>query len=141
MSDMLEKTPHVPDILLDAYNIITLDNVRPAKWIDPTPTGKYNMIAIGSGAGGLVASIGASTTGGKSAIIERHFMGGDCLNTGCVPSKALIKCAHQYAAVKNADKFGIEVSGVTLNFGKVMERMRRVRAEISYHDSVKKLTD
>ena len=77
MSDIQDKTPHVPDILLDAYNIITLDNVRPAKWEDPVPTGKYNMIAIGSGAGGLVASIGSAGTGAKAAIVERHFMGGD----------------------------------------------------------------
>ena len=141
-TDMPQKTPHIPEMLLDPYNIITYNNVRPAKFEDPKPVGKYNMVAIGSGAGGLVASIGAGVTGGKSAIIERHFMGGDCLNTGCVPSKAIIKCAHEFARIKEAAKYGVVIQGeVKLDFGKVMERVRRVRAEISYHDSVAKLTD
>lgn len=81
------------ELLLDGYNRDTLDNCRPIKWVDPDIDGKYDMIAIGAGAGGLVTAIGASIAGGKAAIIERNIMGGDCLNTGCVPSKAFIKSA------------------------------------------------
>jgi pyruvate/2-oxoglutarate dehydrogenase complex dihydrolipoamide dehydrogenase (E3) component len=66
-------------------------------------------------------------------------MGGDCLNTGCVPSKAFIKAAKVAHTVKNSAKYGVFVSDFKIDFGKVMERMREVRAEISPHDSVYKL--
>jgi len=97
------------------------------------------LIAIGGGAGGLVSSIGAAISGGRAALIERNIMGGDCLNTGCVPSKAFIKAAKVAQTVRNSEKYGIMFEGeLKVDFGKVMERMRKVRAEISEHDSVYK---
>lgn len=72
---------------LDEHNIKLLDNVHPAKWVPPTPETRYNLVVIGAGTAGLVTSSAAAGLGAKVALIERHLMGGDCLNVGCVPSK------------------------------------------------------
>lgn len=72
---------------LDEHNAKLLDCVHPKEWIDPDPPGVYNMVVIGAGAGGLVTAAGSSGVGARVAIIERHLLGGDCLNVGCVPSK------------------------------------------------------
>lgn len=99
------------------------------------------MVAIGAGAGGLVTAIGSASVGAKVAIIERAYMGGDCLVTGCVPSKAFIAAAKVAHTVKTAGEFGVNIEGsVDVDFGKVMERMRQIRAEISEADSAKRLT-
>ena len=97
------------------------------------------MLVIGAGAGGLVTAAGSRSVGAKVAIIERKFMGGDCLNFGCVPSKAFIAAANVAHTCKvEAEKFGIHVGEVKVDFGKVMERMRKIRAEISENDSVER---
>mmetsp|Transcript_1235 Transcript_1235/g.1423 ORF Transcript_1235/g.1423 Transcript_1235/m.1423 type:complete len:109 (-) Transcript_1235:1318-1644(-) len=97
ISDIMEKNQnaHIPDILIDQYNATLYDNVRPIKWVDPEVDGKltYDMVVIGAGAGGLVTGLGAAGLGARVAIIERGNFGGDCLVTGCVPSKAFIKSA------------------------------------------------
>ncbi|RKX37230.1 MAG: FAD-containing oxidoreductase, partial [Verrucomicrobia bacterium] len=72
----------------DEHNQRLLDNVHPNDWKNPMPNGKYNLVAIGAGTAGLISAIGTAGLGGKVALIERHLMGGDCLNVGCVPSKA-----------------------------------------------------
>ncbi len=94
-------------------------------------------MVVGGGTAGLVTAVGAAGVGAKVALIERHLMGGDCLNTGCVPSKALIRAARAVASVRNAGRFGIRIpaDAVQVDFGAVMERMRRLRAGISAHDS------
>ncbi|MCC7374179.1 MAG: hypothetical protein IT581_05970 [Verrucomicrobiales bacterium] len=80
--------------------------------------------------------------GAKVALIEKQFMGGDCLNVGCVPSKALIRAARAVAAVWEAGEFGVNVPpGATVDFGRLMERMRRLRADISPHDSAQRFTE
>lgn len=97
------------------------------------------MLVIGAGAGGLVTAAGSKGVGAKVAIIERQFMGGDCLVTGCVPSKAFLAAANVAHTVKTASEFGVNVKGeVEIDFGKVMERMRKIRAEISENDSVQR---
>lgn len=97
------------------------------------------MVIIGAGAGGLVTASGCRSVGAKVAIIERKFMGGDCLNFGCVPSKAFIAAANvAHTCRVEAKKFGINVKDVQVDFGKVMERMRAIRAEISENDSVER---
>jgi pyruvate/2-oxoglutarate dehydrogenase complex dihydrolipoamide dehydrogenase (E3) component len=98
------------------------------------------MLVIGAGAGGLVTASGCKGVGAKVAIIERKFMGGDCLNFGCVPSKAFIAAANVAHTVKvRAAEFGVKIKGeVEIDFPKVMERMRRIRAEISENDSVER---
>lgn len=90
------ETELLADIpLVDEHNVKLLDNVHPSAWIQPheKPTA-YNLLVIGAGAGGLVSSIGANMMGGTVALVENQFLGGDCTNFGCVPSKALIKSAH-----------------------------------------------
>lgn len=121
---------------LDEHNVRLLDNIHPKKWIDPEPEEIYNLVAVGGGAGGLITSGGTAALGGSSAVIESHLLGGDCLNVGCVPSKALLSCAKMAASIGKASEYGVEIEGeVTVNFPKVMERMRKLRADISPVDS------
>ena len=121
---------------LDEHNVRLLDNTHPKVWIDPTPKERYNLVVIGAGAGGLVTSAGAAGVGAEVALIEEHLMGGDCLNVGCVPSKALLKSAKVAQMIRKAATYGVHVEGeVRVNFSEVMERMRRLRADISPVDS------
>lgn len=120
----------------DGFNQELVANVHPADWVHPEPAPRYNLVVIGAGTAGLVAAAGAAGLGAKVALVERGLIGGDCLNYGCVPSKALLRAARAVAQVRDAAQFGIEVPpGVRVNFPAVMERMRRLRAEISHHDS------
>jgi pyruvate/2-oxoglutarate dehydrogenase complex dihydrolipoamide dehydrogenase (E3) component len=120
----------------DEYNTTLVSHVHPPGWVNPTPTGPYNLVVIGAGAAGLITASGAAGLGAKVALIERDLLGGDCLNVGCVPSKALIRSARAAAAVRDAGKFGIEVaSGYRVDFAAVMERMRRLRASIAPNDA------
>ncbi len=120
----------------DSYNQTLVSHVHPPNWQNPTPQRRYNLVVIGAGTAGLVSAGGAAILGAKVALIERSLMGGDCLNYGCVPSKALIRAARAAANVRDAARFGVQVEGkVTVDFPAVMERMRRLRAQISPHDS------
>lgn len=126
----------------DSHNKKLVSNVHPQDWKNPAPASRYNLVVIGGGTAGLVSAIGAAGLGAKVALVEKHFLGGDCLNVGCVPSKAIIRAGRAIAAVRDAAEFGVNVSpDTTVNFGKVMERMRRLRADISPHDSAKRLTE
>src|SRR5258705_7596562 len=121
---------------LDAYNLALTENLHPSGWVNPTPADRYNMVVIGAGTAGLVTAAGAAGLGAKVALVERDLLGGDCLNVGCVPSKALIRAARAAAAVRDAGEFGVQVpAGVHVNFPAVMERMRKLRASISPSDS------
>ena len=99
---------------------------------------RYNLVVVGAGTAGLVAAAGAAGLGAKVALVEKHLMGGDCLNTGCVPSKALIRASRAAHAVRNAGEFGIRVDGVSVDFPAVMERLRRLRSQIGVNDSVER---
>jgi pyruvate/2-oxoglutarate dehydrogenase complex dihydrolipoamide dehydrogenase (E3) component len=126
----------------DAYNQQLVSHVHPLDWENPKPAARYNLVVIGAGTAGLVSAAGAAGLGARVALVERHLMGGDCLNVGCVPSKALISAARAAAAVRDAAQFGVDVSGaVGIDFGKVMERMRRLRTSIAPHDSAKRFSD
>jgi pyruvate/2-oxoglutarate dehydrogenase complex dihydrolipoamide dehydrogenase (E3) component len=126
---------------LDEHNAKLLDNVHPKRWLDPEPK-SYNLVVIGAGAGGLVSAAGAAGVGARVALIEAHLLGGDCLNVGCVPSKALLRCARAAAEVRDAGRFGVKIDGkITVDFGYVMERMRRLRAQISPVDSAKRYSE
>ena len=98
----------------------------------------YNLVVIGAGAAGLVTSLIAATVRAKVALIEKHKMGGDCLNTGCVPSKALIRSAKILAYVKRAKEFGFESGNIQFDFANVMERVHKVIQKIEPHDSVER---
>ena len=76
---------------MDDNNLKLMENVRPLNWENPEPLSKYNLVVIGAGTGGLITAAGAAGLGAKVALVERHLMGGDCLNAGCVPSMALIR--------------------------------------------------
>ena len=124
---------------LDAHNERLLGNAHPLGWVNPEPAGRYNLVVLGAGTAGLVTAAGAAGLGAKVALVERHLMGGDCLNVGCVPSKALIRCAQAAAEVRGASAYGVAVpEGVRTDFARVMERVRRLRADISPNDSVRR---
>ena len=110
---------------VDEHDRLRLERVRPADWVNPAPAKRYNLVVIGGGTAGLVSAAGAAGLGARVALIERGLLGGDCLNTGCVPSKALL------ASARAADP----------DFGAAMERMRRIRAEIAAHDSAARFRD
>lgn len=93
------------------------------------------MLVIGAGAGGLVTAAGSKGLGAKVAIIERNQMGGDCLVNGCVPSKAFLACAKVAHSIKTSKDFGITVGNVEIDFPKIMERVRKIRSQISDMDS------
>jgi pyruvate/2-oxoglutarate dehydrogenase complex dihydrolipoamide dehydrogenase (E3) component len=124
------------------HNARLLANTHPEDWRNPAPQNPYNLVVIGAGTAGLISAIGATSLGARVALIEKHLTGGDCLNYGCVPSKGVIRCATAWADVRDAGDYGIRVSGeVDVDFGAVMARMRRLRANISNNDSVRRLTD
>ncbi len=90
----------------------------------------------------MIAAAGAAGLGGKVALIERHLMGGDCLNVGCVPSKGVISASRAVHHARNSAKFGVvDGSGLRFDFDTAMERMRRLRADISHHDSARRFRD
>lgn len=124
----------------DQHNRLLLSRVHPAGRVNPTPSGGYNLVVIGAGTAGLVSAAGGAGLGARVALIERHLLGGDCLNVGCVPSKGLISAAQVAAQAHAAAAFGVRVAGVEVDFGAVMERMRRLRAQLSATDSVERLT-
>ena len=120
----------------DEHNQTLVANVHPADWINPSPAGSYNLVVIGAGTAGLVTAAGAAGLGAKVALVEKHLMGGDCLNVGCVPSKTMIRSARAAREVGRASEFGVRVPPDThLDFPAVMERVRRIRRGISPHDS------
>ena len=100
----------------------------------------YNMVVIGAGSAGLVTSYIGAATKGKVALIEKHKMGGDCLNTGCVPSKALIRSAKFLADVKKCQQLGFKSASVEFDFADVMERVQRVIRAVEPHDSIERYT-
>lgn len=123
----------------DSNNVLLEEHVHPHDYNNPAPSDHYDLVVIGAGVSGLISSIMGAWLGKRVAMIERHAMGGDCLNTGCVPSKAVIACAKAFAHVKDLEKYGISLNGEpSIDFGKVMERMRKIRAQISHHDSVQR---
>jgi len=97
--------------------------------------GPYNVVVIGAGTGGLVTAAGTAGLGGRVALIERHKMGGDCLNTGCVPSKALISSARLIDQIRHAPKWGLAKQEPRFDFAEVFSRMRERRAKIAPNDS------
>ncbi len=114
----------------DKFNKELVNMLAPESWTNPVPISRYNLVVIGAGPAGLVAAAGAAGLGAKVALVERHLMGGDCLNYGCVPSKALLKAAHK------------AYEGDTVpDFAKVMEGLRQKRTGLAHHDSVERFTE
>jgi uncharacterized membrane protein YdjX (TVP38/TMEM64 family) len=100
----------------------------------------YNMVVIGAGSAGLVTAYIAAAVKAKVALIEKHKMGGDCLNTGCVPSKALLRSAKMLSYARRAEEFGFRQGRIDFEFAEVMERVQRVIRKVEPHDSVERYT-
>jgi pyruvate/2-oxoglutarate dehydrogenase complex dihydrolipoamide dehydrogenase (E3) component len=125
----------------DAYERERLENVHPPGWRNPQPADRYNLVVVGAGTAGLVAAHAAAALGAKVALIERNLLGGDCLNIGCVPSKAIIRTSRLYAEMRNAGRYGAQIpADIRVDFPAVMQRMRGIRARISRGDSVRRLS-
>lgn len=135
------------------YDDALLANVHPPGWTNPHPAHSYNLVVVGGGTAGLVSAAIASSLGARTALIERDMMGGDCLNVGCVPSKGVIRGARAAAelawlreehlldgAPGTLPNAPAGTAG-TVSFSAAMERMRRIRSEISSHDSPKRFRD
>jgi pyruvate/2-oxoglutarate dehydrogenase complex dihydrolipoamide dehydrogenase (E3) component len=135
-------TPVQSTIRADPHDQELIHNVRPPDWRNPDPAPRYNLVVIGAGTAGLISAAAAAGLGARVALIERSLMGGDCLNAGCVPSKALLRAARAYADVRRAGEYAVAVGGtIQADFAAAMERMRRLRAELSVKDSAKRYRD
>ncbi|HEX9054337.1 MAG TPA: mercuric reductase [Gemmatimonadales bacterium] len=127
---------------LDEFNLRLLENVHPPEWVNPAPKPRYHLVVIGAGTGGLVSAAAAAGLGAKVALVERHLMGGDCLNVGCVPSKGIIRAARAWREAARAHaEFGGPLAEGAGNFPAVMARMRRLRAGISRIDGAPRFRD
>jgi len=135
-----ESPPSAPPD--DRFHRVLVDNVHPPAWRNPKSTDKYNLVVIGAGPGGVTAAREAVALGAKVALIERDLLGGDRLNVGCVPSKAIIRTAQLYAEMRDAENFGGQVPGnIGIGFSTVMERMRRIQARLSRAASALRLSE
>ncbi|MFN3189370.1 MAG: mercuric reductase [Aureliella sp.] len=132
---------------LDQHNQTLAQNVHPEDWSNPEPSQPYHLVVIGAGTAGLVTAAGAAGLGARVALIERELMGGDCLNVGCVPSKGILHAARVAATVRDAaelapdDRRQSDGHGASVSFEKAMERMRKLRAQISPADSAARFRD
>ena len=129
----------IPD---DEFNRELIRNVHPSDWPNPRPAGRYNLVVLGAGTAGLVTAAVAAGLGARVALVEKALMGGDCLNVGCVPSKALLRASRAWADLgrRASSAQGRGPDAVTHDFAEVMARMRRLRASLSPNDSARRFT-
>ncbi|WP_448563797.1 mercuric reductase [Trichothermofontia sp.] len=139
---MTANSPPEPALQpLDDYNQILMAQVHPPNWVNPQPAACYDLVVIGAGTAGLVVAAGTAGMGLglKIALVEKSLLGGDCLNVGCVPSKCVIRSARAVADMREVAAYGIQPpAAIAVDFPAVMQRMRRIRAEIGHHDSVER---
>jgi pyruvate/2-oxoglutarate dehydrogenase complex dihydrolipoamide dehydrogenase (E3) component len=129
---MPERAPTRPSVPDDANERERLASLHPSDWRNPQPQSRYDLVVVGGGTTGVVAAQAAARTGAKVALVERHLLGGNCLNTGCIPSKALIRTSRLYAEMRDAERYGAQVPGdIRVDFPAVMRRMRAIRARLS----------
>lgn len=124
----------------DVHEHTRTASLHPKGWANPQPEGRYPLVVVGSGFAGLAAAAAAAERGIKVALIERDFIGGTCINTGCVPSKAIIRTSRLYAEMRDAARYGALVpDGIHIDFAVAMERVRRIRAHLGQPNSVRRL--
>jgi pyruvate/2-oxoglutarate dehydrogenase complex dihydrolipoamide dehydrogenase (E3) component len=133
---MTNPTPLIAP--LDEHNQRLLAQVHPDNWSNPEPAPIYDLVVIGGGTAGLVCAAGAAGLGARVALVERALLGGDCLNTGCVPSKALLRSARAVREARAAAAVGVRTT-VDVDFAAVMTRVRARRADIAHNDSAARL--
>ena len=137
MTDQAKDLPTTPQ---DDDERQRLAHVHPAAWRNPVPAARYHLVVVGAGSAGLVAAETAASLGARVALVERAQIGGSRLNTGCVPSKALIRTSRLYAEMRDAGRYGASTPGdAPPDFARAMERVRHVRAHLSGDDSVQRL--
>jgi pyruvate/2-oxoglutarate dehydrogenase complex dihydrolipoamide dehydrogenase (E3) component len=125
-----------------AHDARLRSHVQPPDWTNPTPRDRYHLVVIGAGTAGLVAAAGAAGLGAKVALVERHRMGGDCLNVGCVPSKGVIAAARGWHDARQAAaRFGGPVAEGEGDFAAALERMRALRADLGPIDGARRFTE
>jgi pyruvate/2-oxoglutarate dehydrogenase complex dihydrolipoamide dehydrogenase (E3) component len=113
--------------------------VHPPGWRNPVPRGRYDLVVIGAGTAGLITSLVAASLGAKVALVERHLMGGDCLNVGCVPSKAVIRASRLVQEARRAAELRLLPAATQVpDFSAALERMRAIRARIAHDDSAER---
>ncbi len=122
----------------DEHNQRLLAHVHPDNWNNPEPAPIYDLVVIGGGTAGLVCAAGAAGLGARVALVERALLGGDCLNTGCVPSKALLRSARAVHDARAGAAVGVRTT-TDVDFGAVMTRLRARRADIAHNDSAARL--
>jgi uncharacterized membrane protein YdjX (TVP38/TMEM64 family) len=133
---LLGLFPWVATKLIDFFN----ERKIYADWPKPDRFDN-NLVVMGAGSGGLVSAYIAAAVKAKVTLIEKHKMGGDCLNTGCVPSKALIRSAKLLSHIKRAPEFGIAKAEAEFDFAAVMERVQQVVKTVAPHDSIERYTE
>lgn len=131
------RQPELPGIDRgDEHDRRLAAQVHPSDWVNPEPRPRYHLVVVGAGTGGLVSAAIAAGLGARVALVERNLMGGDCLNVGCVPSKAVIRAARAWDSAERAsERFGGPAVSGTGDFARVMDRMRRIRADLAAVDS------
>jgi len=125
--------------MLDEHDLRLTALVRPADYRNPAPASMYDLVVIGGGTAGLVCAAGAAGLGARVALVERSRLGGDCLNTGCVPSKAMLRSARVVAESRRGSALGVQ-SSAHVDFAAVMARMRARRAALAPADSAERFT-
>ena len=124
---------------LDAHNTQLGSLVRPDGWENPEPAGVYNLVVVGAGTAGLISAAIAASLGAKVALVEKRLMGGDCLNSGCIPSKTLIRSARALDQWRKAASFGLPgLAPPPADFAAVMERVRGIRARVAHADAAER---
>lgn len=137
MSQPTAPSPAPPQ---DDIERLRRSRVQPPEWRNPKPADSYQLVVIGAGPAGLVAAETAAALGARVALVERAAIGGTSLNTGCVPSKSLIRTARLYAEMRDAGRYGACVpEGIRVDFAAAMERVRRIRAHLGGNDSAQRL--
>jgi len=146
LSDLLSPTVVISFALLGLFPLITkktVDFIEARKALQPYPKPAHfdrNLVVIGGGSAGLVSAYIAAAVKAKVTLIEKEKMGGDCLNTGCVPSKALVRSARFLAGLRRAESLGFKSAAAEFDFAEIMERVQRVVATVEPHDSIERYT-